>query len=162
MAAPAITASTRYSARGTSKAYWVPTISNAASPTRSELNAGTDLSPQIADASGFSVSSEQIETPDMATRYTATIPGPISAEESTLVMYMSKNGVDVRALMPRDAVGYIVWLDGGDIAANKMDVFKVSVSSHSKGRSFTGSDADRITINYAITAEPSENIAVPA
>lgn len=162
MAAPAITASTRFSARGSSKVYWVATIADVTAPTRSELNAGTDLSPQVADASGWSVSSEQIATPDMATRYTSTISGSISAEDSSLVLYMSKNGVDARSLMPRDAVGHIVWLDGGDIAANKMDVFKVSVSSHSKGRSFTGSDADRITINYAITEEPSENIAVPA
>lgn len=162
MAAPAITASTRYTSRGTTKFYWCPTISNKAAPSRAELNGGTDLSGQVADSSGWSVSSAQIETPDLATRYTSTIPGVISAEDSSLTFYMSKNGVDARALMPRDATGYIVVLDGGDIAANKMDVFPVTVSSLSKQRSVQGSDADTLMISYAITSEPAENVAVPA
>jgi len=161
MAAPAITASVRFSARGATKIYWVATIASAASPTRSELNAGTDLSPQIMDAKGWSVSSDQIKTPDLATRYTSTIPGSITAEDSSLTMYASKNGVDARALMPRDAVGYIVLLHGGDTASNKMDVYPVTVSSVSKVMSVSGDDADTIEIAYAITAQPSENITVP-
>jgi hypothetical protein len=162
MAAPAITASTRYTARGSTKVYWVATISSKAAPTRGELNAGTDLSTQVMDAEGWSVESEQIETPDLATRYTSTIPGSITAEDSSLTMYASKNGVDARALLPRDAVGFIVWLDGGDVAANKMDVFPVTVSSVSKQRSASGEDADTLVISFAITSEPAENIAVPA
>jgi hypothetical protein len=161
MAAPAITASTRFSARGKTKCYWVPSIANPAAPTRSELNAGTDLSPQIADRSGWSVESDMIETPDLASRYTSTIPGPIKADDSSLTMYASKDGVDARALMPRDAVGYIVWLDGGDVASGKMDVFPVTVTSVSKQRSVDGEDADTLEFAYAITAEPSENVTIP-
>lgn len=161
MAAPAITASTRYTARGQTKTYWVVTIANPASPTRGELNAGTDLTPQIADAKGWSVKTNMIDTPDMANRYTSTIPGVISADDSSLTMYLSKNGVDARALMPQDAVGYIVWLDGGDIAANKMDVFPVTVASHSKQRNADGGNADTLMLSYAITSAPSTNIAVP-
>lgn len=161
MAAPAITASTRYTARGTSRAYWVPTISNKAAPTRPELNAGTDLSTQLADSSGWSVKSNQIEAPDLSTRYTATIPGVITAEDSSLTLYSSKNGVDARALMPRDAVGFIVWMDGGDIASNKMDVFPVTVSSVSKQRQVDGGKADTLQISYAITSQPAEDVTVP-
>jgi hypothetical protein len=161
MAAPAITASTRFTARGSTKVYWVPAIASRAAPTRIELDAGTDLSPQIADASGWSVSSEQIQTPDLATRYTSTIPGSISAEDSSLTLYASKNGVDARALMPRDAVGNIVVLHGGDLAGNKMDVYPVIVSSVSKQMQVGGGDADTIVTSFAITAEPSENITVP-
>jgi hypothetical protein len=161
MPAPAITAATRYTSRGTSKVYFVASITIKSAPTRAELDAGTDLTPQIADASGWSVSSAQIETPDMATRYTPTIPGVISADDSSLTFYMSKNGVDARALMPRDATGFIVTLDGGDIAGNKMDVFPVTVTSLSKQRSVQGSDADTLMISYSITSEPAENISVP-
>ena len=35
---------TRYLAVGIRKVYWVPTVANKNSPTRAELNAGTDLS----------------------------------------------------------------------------------------------------------------------
>jgi hypothetical protein len=162
MAAPAITASTRYTARGSTKCYWVASIASKSAPSRAELNAGTDLSSQIMDAEGWSVESEQIETPDLATRYTSTIPGSITAEDSSLTMYASKNGVDARALMPRDAIGHIVWLDGGDITGNKMDVFPVTVSSLSKVRSASGEDADTLVISFAITSEPAESVSVPA
>lgn len=162
MAAPAITASTRYTSRGTTKFYWVAAISNPAAPTRSELNAGIDLTPQVADRSGWSVSSTQIPTPDAASRYTSTIPGVIEAEDSSLTLYMDKEGVDARSIMPRDATGFIVILDGGDIAANKMDIYPVTVTSHSKNREVQGDNADTLVISYAITSEPYENVAVPA
>lgn len=162
MAAPAITASTRFSARGKTKCYWVANIAVPSAPTRAELDAGTDLSPQLADRSGWSVESDMIETPDLASRYTSTIPGPIKAEDSSLTMYASLNGVDARALMPRDTTGYIVWMDGGDVAANKCDVFPVTVTSVSKQRSVDGEDADTLVFSYAITEEPSEDVAVPA
>lgn len=161
MAAPAITASTRYTSRGKTKCYWVVSIANPAGPTRAELNAGTDLSSQVADRSGWSVESDMIETPDLATRYTSTIPGPIKAEDSSLTMYASTNGVDARALMPRDATGFIVWMDGGDVASNKMDVYPVTVTSVSKQREVDGKDADTLVFSYAITSVPSENITVP-
>jgi hypothetical protein len=161
MPAPAITASTRYTARGSTVVYWVVTIASQASPSRAELNAGTNLAPQMADAKGWSVKTNMVDAPDMSTRYTPTIPGAISADDSSLTMYMSKNGVDARALMPQDAVGFIVWLDGGDTAANKMDVFPVTVASHSKQRNADGANADTLMIAYAITALPSLNIAVP-
>jgi hypothetical protein len=141
---------------------WASAVAAPASLTRSEINAGTDLSGQLADASGWSVASTQIETPDLATRYTSTIPGVINADDSSLVLYMSKDGVDARALMPRDEEGFIIFLDGGDVAANLCDVFPVTVSSVSKMRSVQGSDADTMTFTFAITSEPSENVAVPA
>ena len=162
MAATAIAASVRFTARGLTKCYWCPTIVTKTAPTRAELNAGTDLSSQLADASGWSVSSEQIPTPDLATRYTATIPGGITAEDSSITLYMSKDGIDGRTLMARDAVGYIVWLDGGDTVSYKADVYPVTVSSVSKQRSVQGSEADTIVFSYAITAQPSENVTVPA
>jgi hypothetical protein len=161
MAPPLITAASRYTARGLTKVYWVPTIASTASPTRSELNAGTDLSPQVADSSGWSVKANTIDAPDLSTRYTATIPGMIAADDSSLTFYMSKNGVDARALMPRDAVGNIVWMDGGDVASNKMDVYPVTVIAVSKNRSVQGSDPDTIEISYSITSQPVENVTVP-
>lgn len=162
MPAPAITASKRYTSRGSTKIYWVASIATRTAPTRAELNAGTDLSPQIADSSGWSVSSEQIETPDLATRYTSTVPGSIAAEESSLTLYASKDGVDARSLMPRDAEGHIVILHGGDVAGYKMDVYPVIVSSVSTQLQVGGGEADTVVVSYAITAEPSQGVSTPA
>jgi hypothetical protein len=162
MSATPISAITKYTSRGSTRVVWCTTVANPAAVLRSEINAGTDLSGELADASGWSVKSNQIDTPDLQSRYTSTIPGVISADDSSITMYMSKDGVDARALMPRDEVGYIIWMDGGDVAANLCDVFPVTVSAVSKMRQVDGSKADTVMFSFAITSEPSENVAVPA
>lgn len=161
MAAPAITASTRYTSRGTTKIYWVVTIANYLLPTRAELNAGTDLSPQLTDSSGWSVKANQIPTPDLASRFTTSVPGEITAEDSSLTMYASKNGVDARTLMPQDTVGNIVLLYGGDTAGNKMDVWPVTVASVSKQISVDGSKADTLMISYSPSNVPASSVTIP-
>lgn len=161
MAATPIAAETRYFNPETTKVYWCPSIANKNSPTRSELNAGTDLSSAIADVNGWMVSSEMIDVPDMGSRFVSKIPGRISANDSSITFYMDRAGVDARTVMPRDAEGFIVWLDGGDVAGRKMDVFPVTVSSHGKSRS-VGAEPARLTISYAITSEPAENVTIPA
>jgi hypothetical protein len=162
MPAPAITAATRFSSRGFTKIYWLTATANYLSPSRAELNAGTDLSPQIMDGSGWTVSSEQIDAPDMATRFTSKIPGSIAAEDSSLTMYASKNGVDARSLMPQDTAGYIALLYGGDVAGYKMDVWPVTVASVAKAISFQGDAPDTLVITYSPSAVPAQNVAVPA
>ncbi len=64
--------------------------------------------------------------------------------------------------MPRDEDGFIVRLDGGDVAGNKCRVFPVTVSSVAVMASLNGGEADTLVFSYAITGEPAENVAVPA
>lgn len=163
MATPAIVASTRYIDAGVTKCYWLPSIAAAnLTPTRAELNAGTDLSPQLADWSGWTVTSNLVDTPDLATTFTSKITGRTEAADSSITLYADKEGVDGRALMPRLATGYIVFMDGGDIAANKCAVYPVTVSSCSLVRTVSGTEAAKLMVQYAITAQPGENLTVPA
>lgn len=161
MAPPNITASTRYFDPEITVVYYIPAIAAAdLTPTRAEMDAGTNLTPQIADLSGWVVTSEEIETPDMGTRFTSKIPGRRSAEDSNLTLYSDINGNDVRTLLPRDTEGYMMWCDGGDVAGNAADVFPIRVRSVPKQRSMT--DAARIQVQCSITSEPAEDVTVPA
>lgn len=161
MPAPVIVASTRYFDPETTKVYFVASIANKNAPTRGELNAGVDLSPEIADLSGWVVAGEQIPTPDLGVLFTANIPGRTAADDSSLTLYADKEGVDVRATLPRGTNGYIVWLDGGDITANKMDVYPIRVRSVGKMRNLSN-EAAKIQVQFSITSVPAENVAVPA
>lgn len=161
MATPALTSSTRYFDPEVTKVYYVPTISTISAPTRVEMDAGTDLSGEIAELSGWVVTSNQIATPDLGSRFTSQIGGRTTAEDSSLTFYSDKEGVDARTVLSRDTTGYILWLDGGDIEANKMDVFPVTVVSVGKMRS-VGDEAARLQVQFSITSEPSEDVAVPA
>lgn len=161
MVAPNIAASTRYINVGTTKVSWVPSIGNKAAPTRGELNGGTNLANENSAASGWKTQSDQVETPDMDTRFTAKIPGRINADDSSLTMYMDLGGTDARALMPVDQNGFIVWMDGGDVTGRKMDVFPVRVASHGKERSVEGKNAAQIEVMFSITSQPAENLLIP-
>lgn len=161
MAAPAIEPTNRYFNPAVTKIYFVPTIADQDAPTRAELDAGTDLSNEIADISGWQVTSGQIQTPDLGRRFTSSIPGRTTAEDSSITFYADRTGEDIRALLPRDTAGFIVIMDGGDVATQPMDVYPVRVASNGKMRS-VGDEAARIQVQFSITSEPTEDVAIPA
>jgi hypothetical protein len=162
MAATPIASVNRYWSVGVNKWYWCPTIALKTAPTRAELNAGTDLTPQVAGKDGWTTASEQIEAPDANSRFKPKIPGGITADDSSLDFYADPSGVDARSVMPRDTSGFIVRLGGGDVGGRKMDVFPVTVSAISKEWGGTEEDPAKITISYSITSEPAEDVTIPA
>src|SRR6478672_9013960 len=128
MATAAITSSTRYTSIGLTKVYYLPSVaSTSLIPTRAEMNAGTDLSPEIADWTGWVVTGVQINTPDLSTVFETSISGRVSAAKSSITFYASKTGVDVTAILPRTTTGFIQWLDGGDISGNQCEVYPITV-----------------------------------
>lgn len=162
MVAAAIDATTRYYAVGTRQWYWVDSIADPSSPTRSELDAGTDLTDEVAAVDGFTVSSDSIETPDYGKRFVGKLPGRVNADDSALTFYASSDSSDVRTVLSRDDAGFIVSFPEGDdegAESHTMDVFPVTVASLSKPTS--DSDAAQIVVSFTITSKPSEDVAVP-
>lgn len=144
-----------------SKVIFIPTIAaSTLIPTRSEINAGDDLSAEIADVSGWMVQSGFIDTPDLGKRYTSKIGGRLTTADSSLTMYASKDGDDVRAVLPRGTEGFIAFMDGGDVPTQPMDVFKVEVAALGKVRS-TGDNAFQLTLQFSIK-DFAEDVAIPA
>ncbi|MGW1498916.1 phage tail tube protein [Streptomyces mirabilis] len=159
MVATPIAATSRYIPPGTTHYYWVATIANYNSPSRSELNAGTDLTGEVMAVSGFATSSDQQDTPDLGSRFVPKIPGRITADDSSITMYASSTSSDARTLMPRDTAGYIVILPEGDITGQKMDVFPVKVTGVPKSRDIE--NPANMVFQYAITKIPAENVTIP-
>lgn len=163
MATPSITRSTRYTSQAITRCYYLPVISATnLTPTRSEMNAGTNLSPELFDWSGWTVTGTMIPTPDLSTAFESSIIGKTTAAASSITFYMDRAGVDVRGLLPRGTTGYIMFCDGGDVAGNKADVYPITVTSDGKERAAKGDQADKIMVSFAISAVPAENITVPA
>lgn len=160
MVATPISASTRYIPPGTRAYYWVPSIANKAAPSRAELDAGTDLTGEIAEVSGFQTTSESTDTPDLGSRFTSKIPGRITADDSSITLYASEDSQDVRQLLPRDTAGFVVQFPEGDVSGRTMDVFPVKVSSAPKETSIE--DPGKVMVQFTVTSEPEENVTVPA
>ncbi|MFI0900562.1 hypothetical protein [Streptomyces sp. NPDC020983] len=160
MAATPITTSDRYYVQGVSKVIWVPTLANPASPTRSEINAGTDLSDEIAAVNGWEVTGNTEDTPALGSVFIGKVPSTTTADDSSLSFYADSTSTDVRTLLSRGSSGYVIWMDEGDVADYLMDVFPVRVTSATPQRDI--SSVAQIMVNFAIMREPSQNVAIPA
>ncbi len=160
MPASAITASVRYVRYGITRVVFAPAVANILSPTRAEINAGTDLSGEVAEVSGFDTPVNFVDTPDLLNQFTGKIPGRLSSSDSSITMYASSNSIDVRSLLPRGTTGFLMWFDEGDVAGRKYDIYPITVGSLSKDRSIE--DPAKLVVNVAITRTPTENATVPA
>ncbi len=157
----AITPSVRFFRPGTTKVYWVTTIVTYTAPTRTEINAGKDLSGEIAEISGFSVASDTIPTPDLGTRFVPKIAGRINADDSSLNFYATSTGfTDARSVLPRDTTGFLIIMDGGDVATTgRMDCYPATVTSVPKLRALE--DPAQVQVTFAITRVPAEDLVIP-
>ena len=163
MPATPIASTTKYINPETTVVLWVVSIATKTGPSRAELNAGTNLVGENSACEGWNTAAESVPIPNMGSRFTGAIPGRITAEDSTLSMYADVGGSDARTLMPQDTNGYIVWMDGGDVANRKMDVFPVRVASVAKSnRSVEGDEAQMLTFTFSITSSPAVDVAIPA
>lgn len=160
MSATPITVSDRYYRQGVSQVLWVPTIANPASPTRSEINAGVDLSGEVSAASGWEVTGNTEDTPALGSVFIGKVPSTTTAGDSSLTFYADSTSTDVRTLLQRGASGYIVWMWEGDVAGQLMDVFPSRVTSAPKQSDV--SSVAQIMVNFAVTREPAENVTIPA
>lgn len=160
MTAPAISSSTRYIPEGVTEFYFVAAMADYTSPTRSELNAGTNLTPEVADAGDWAITSASVDTPDLGNLFTSQITGKITADGTTLNMYADDASSDARSLMPRGTTGFIVKFPEGDVAGHKMDVFPVKVGSVPKPTSM--GNPSTLNFTYYVTKVPAENVTVPA
>jgi hypothetical protein len=160
MAATPIAASSRYVPQGVTHYNWLPACANIASPTRAEINAGTDLTPELAEAGDWAINSQPIDTPDYAAAFTPQITGNITADNTTLNMYADLASTDVRTLLPRGTTGFIVKLPSGDVAGRKMDVFPVKVGSQGKPNAI--GTPSTINLIFYVTRAPAENVTIPA
>lgn len=160
MASTALKRTKRYIRPGISVVHYLPACADYTAPTRQEIDGGTELSAEISEISGFSVTSDTVETPDWASRFTSKVPGMISAEDSSITFYGSVDTDDVRSVLPRDTTGFIIIMDGGDVPEQSMDVFPVTVSSVAKEKS--NDDPVTLEVSFTITDEPAEDVQIPA
>lgn len=159
MAPTPLTPTTRYFPPGTRKVYWITTAASYLAPTRGELNAGTDLSAEVAAMAGWAINSATADTPDMGSRFTSQIPARLDANGSQITFYLSQNSSDVRTLLPRDVNGYVVVLWEGDVTGQKMDVFPVRVMTDANE---TNTETPgQTTVMFSVTKLPAINVTIP-
>jgi hypothetical protein len=160
MPATVLTLPVKYFEPGLTKVNWLTAIASATYvPTRAEINAGSDFSAHVKESSGWDLKSNLIETPNLANRYNGKIGGRSESSDSGFMCYQSKNGTDVRTILTLDATGFIVWMDGGDVAGQKMDIFPVQVISNSPTRPM---EVAMVSVQFGILDKPATYVTIPA
>jgi hypothetical protein len=151
--------------RGITKIFFLKTIADAENiPSRTELGAtnATDLSGAISDIAGWSLGNSPIDTPDLGSSLTTSIPGEDKADSSTLTFYEDQAGDTIETLLSKGSEGFVAILRKGDVPQSKsMDIFPVRVASRAPAYS-TGSDPAKFTVTFAVAGEPTLDAAVPA
>src|SRR6266568_1393641 len=156
MPAPPLAPSNRYFPPGTRKFYWVVAISNYLAPTRAELNAGTDLSAEIAAMTGWSLTTNMSDAPDMGSKFTNQVGGRLTSAQNDITCYLSQNSIDARSLLPRGATGFGVVFWEGDITGQKMSVFPAVVTSQAPDTATE--NVGTAVFTFAASKVPAENL----
>lgn len=157
----ALATSNRYIHPGTAVTYFLPAVATLGSPSRVEIDAGTDLTGEVADAPGWAVSANRVPAPDLKRKFTSRIAGRIDPEDSQFMFYADKETTDIRSLLSRGDQGFILIAHGGDVEGRLYDIYPVEVVAISKPLN-VGGDPAQITVDFAITSEPAEDVPLPA
>ena len=157
---PALSTGTPYVAQGPRRYYWVVTIANPAAPTRAELTAGTDLSQNVTAISGFGQNQNFAPRSVFGSNVIGKIAATIELTDSSMSFEAGANSVDVRALLTTGALGYMVILNEGDIAGQKMNVFKSQVGSVTPQQVLGDTEA-QIDVSFGVFSA-NLYVAIPA
>lgn len=161
MPTPLLNPTDRYIAPEVTKVYLVPAIAVLTAPTRVELDAGTDLTKEIAGMTGWEIAADRVNTPDLGTKFTGRITGRVNPGDSQITFYASQDTADVRDVLARGDKTFIWIADGGDVQGQKARVFSVEVSAVTPTTDVAGTEASRIMVDFSIRAV-AEETTIPA
>lgn len=148
--------------RGVSKLKFCPAVAGA-SPTRAELNAGTDVSTGIAALAGFGLANKPIDTPNLGDRFTSQIDGPDEVTAACeLTFYDDDTTTANRTTLAKGTIGYIVLLPYGDVATKRCEVWHVKTLGVNDVPWSTGNEAARFAVPMAVLDPPNQSAVIPA
>lgn len=159
MVASQVVTSTRHTRPEISKTYFVRQVASKTAPTRVELDAGIDLSNELATIQGFTVEATVKDDPAINEVFVPQRDAQRVSPASSLTFYTSLNSVDVRRILRRGDTGFLVFLDDGDVGGRLMDVFPVTVQVASKPKD---DGVSQVMVPFVITSEPAIDVTVPA
>jgi hypothetical protein len=151
----------RYFRRGKSKILFLPAVANKAAPTRTEITAGTSLTPQTAEIADFQFANSPIATPDMDTTFTTSIPGEDTVGTPTITFYDDDAASTIRTALTKGAKGFILLMPYGDVPTKRAEVWPVESTGVNDEWS-AGNDPARYAVAFAVTGAPTQNATVPA
>lgn len=150
----------RFFRRGVSQIRFLPAVSNAALPSSGEISAGTDLTPEVADISGYMLENKPIETPDLKTTFDTQINGPDQTADSKITFYDQDNSATIRVALAKGANGFILLAPYGMGTGKRAEIWPVR-STGVNDEWDLGAKAAHYVVGFAVTALPTQTATLP-
>jgi hypothetical protein len=158
----------RLIADGEIRAVWVPGeagIADPTAPSAAAISAGTNMTPELASLD-TPLDGEATAAADLSSGFNKTVAGTYGAEV-TIEGYRDDTNDILYPLFPRGTRGFIVVrrFGGSDVAIAAADVVDVFGPLRVVSRSNTTLDRGSVqmfTTQFAVGAEPTEDVAVVA
>lgn len=103
--------------------------STSGAATRAEIDAGVDITDDLATVEGFQESTNFLDTPDFGSLTTTSIVGRSPSISGTFTMYGDATGGDIREQVTRLDEKTLIVMDNGDTPTDPMDVFNIVVGA---------------------------------
>lgn len=141
------------------KVMFAPAVAGS-SPTRAEITAAIDVTPQLNAMNGWKLANAPIDTENLAERFTPQIEGPDTVPASTLVLLDDNASSTVRVALSKGTAGSMLLFPYGDVPTKRMEVWPVK-STGVNDEWTVGTEPARVEIGVAITKTPVQNAVVP-
>ena len=160
---PLLSTGTPYVAQGTRRVYIVASIANPAAPTRAELTAGTDVSQNITAMTAWAPNQNFANRSVLGSATVGQIAGTANFPAQSISFEAGQNSTDIRSLLvwtQPPSTTFVVILGEGDVAGQKMSVFKVAVGVVAE-QNVLGDTEAQIDVAFGVLSA-NMNVAIPA
>jgi hypothetical protein len=147
--------------KGVSKIKFLPAVADPAAPTRAEITAGVDVSPQVAAINGFQLSNAPIAVPNLADVFTPQINGEDTVADSSLTFNDDDADTDVREAVAKGTVGRMLLMPYGDVPTKRCETWEV-VSTGVNDEWTTDNAPARFMAGFAVLSVPEQEAVIPA
>lgn len=150
----------RFMRKGVTKMHFVPTIATLAAATVAEVAAGVDITPQVAEVTGFSFENNPINTPNLDDAFVGQISGEDTVAASSCTMYDLSDNTTLKAALAKGTSGFMLIFYSGiagssPAASDDYEAWPVDISSNSRQYS-AGNEAAQYVVSFAPNLAPVE------
>ncbi len=157
----------RYIPSGKAKVVFAPAVANIAAPTVAEINAGTVLTvaggtliDALAAMNNWETKVDNIDVPDVQSKFDGQITGRSKASEPTTEHYDNDAAATIRTALAEGTVGYMVKMPYGQTAGKRAEVYPATVSTINDSQIDAANKPAMFVVTYSVTAAPNKNAVI--
>lgn len=158
----------RYIPSGKAKVVFAPAATLTA-PTQAQIAAGTVLTTAggtlidgLAEMNGWETEPDNIDVPDVQSKFDSQIPGRTKAGKATTTHYDNDAAATIRTALAETTAGYMIIMRYGSTTGNRAEVYPCTVSALNDSQVDNKNAPAMFTVSYAITSTPSKVAVIAA